>query len=768
MIILGLNAYHGDSSACLVRDGRLIAAVEEERFRRIKHWAGLPTQSIAYCLREAGVTLADVDHLAINRQPGVNNGRRLAFLLTHWPDPRLVLAKLRNIGKAKGVEHALRAAFPSQPLRATVHHVEHHLAHLASAFLVSPFEEAVCLSVDGFGDFASCAWGMGQGSDIRIDGRVYFPHSLGIFYSALTQFLGFPHFGDEYKVMGLAPYGEPKFLPQMREIVHVQGDGTFRLNLQCFRHHNENVSYTWNDCSPEVGTLYRREALEAILGPERKKGDPLEQRHKDLARSAQAMYEEAFFALLEKLHARYRCPNLALSGGCAMNSVANGKVYLRSPFRKMYLPASAGDAGGAIGAAFAVSAQLSTLTPQPSIGAPASGPALVGQDSFESPVPQPSTLNSQQISHRPVLLDAYSGPQFSDAEIESLLRARNLLVGRDSVEPAHRPLPTDSPSTLNPQPSIGAPASGPAPGGARLRLADLTAAGGASAASVISGLPTGEDALSVRLAPLEVRLDGVSPHPVASPPTDSLATDAPSLGSSSTLNPQPSIEAPASGPALVGRDSVEPSTPHPSPAAQSPDVLSVYHFPDERELCAATARAIIGGQVVGWFQGRMEWGPRALGNRSILGDPRRADMKDILNLKIKRRESFRPFAPSILREHVSEWFEQDDDVPFMMEVFQFRPDKRAQVPAVCHADGSGRLQTVHRETNPRYHALISAFEKLTGVPIILNTSFNENEPVVCRPEEALDCFLRTKMDVLVLGNWMVQRIGGPMPAPAPN
>ncbi len=617
MLILGLNAYHGDSSACLLKDGRFIAAAEEERFRRVKHWAGLPTQAIGYCLREAGAAIGDVDHIAVNRQPGVNNWRRLQFILSHRPDPRLVFAKLLNIRKAATIEDSLRVAFPDARIRARIHHVEHHLAHLASAFLASDFSDAVCLSVDGFGDFASAAWGMGQGSQINIDDRVYFPHSLGIFYSAITQFIGFPWFGDEYKVMGLAPYGEPKFLPQMREIVRVQSDGSFELNLRCFRHHNENVSYTWNDCCPEVGTLYRRDALEALLGPERKKDEPLDQRHKDLARSAQAMYEEAFFTLLRALHQKYQCPNLALSGGCAMNSVANGKVYLQSPFKRMYLPAAAGDAGGAIGSALVVCAQLSTLNPQP-----ASRPTAP-------------------------LLHAYTGPQFSDAEIETLLRARDLLVGRDPTEPS------------------------------RIQSSEF----------------------DVQSSKLETRSD--------------------------------------------------------SSSAQSP--LAIRHFTDEQALCAATAQAITEGKVVGWFQGRMEWGPRALGNRSILGDPRRADMKDILNLKIKRRESFRPFAPSILRERVAGWFEQDDDVPFMMEVFQIRPEQRSRIPAVCHVDGSGRLQTVHRDTNPRYHALISAFEKLTGVPIVLNTSFNENEPVVCRPEEALDCFLRTQMDVLVLGGWFIQR-----------
>jgi len=587
MIVLGLNAYHGDSAAALVKDGELVAAAEEERFRRIKHWSGLPTEAMKWCLADAGLKLSDVDHIAINRNPKVNNVRRALYVLRKRPSLGLILKRMGNIKRAGSFEDAVQAAFSGDKLRAQVHRVEHHLAHLASGFLVSEFDEAVCLSVDGFGDFASSAWGMGKGNNIQIDGRVYFPHSLGVFYTVITQFIGFPFFGDEYKVMGLAPYGEPKYLNEMRELVRVQGDGTFRLNLKYFRHHTDDVHYTWDNCCPEVGTLYKKEPMEALFGPQREKGAVLEQKHRDIARSAQAMYEEAFFAMLQTLHARYRCDNLALSGGCAMNSVANGKVYLNSPFKRMYLPASAGDAGGAIGSAFVVARQLE------------------------------GTADTPVSSKRFVMNHAYVGPQASDAEINALLDARK---------------------------------------------------------------------------------------------TDIVA-----------------------------------------------EQCTVSRLDDEAELCRLTATAITEGKVIGWFQGRMEWGPRALGNRSILGDPRRADMKDILNLKIKRRESFRPFAPSILREHVSEWFEQDDDVPFMMEVFQVRADKRAQIPATTHVDGSGRLQTVHQQTNPRYYRLIESYRQITGVPMVLNTSFNENEPVVSTPQEALDCFLRTKMDVLVLNDWMITR-----------
>jgi carbamoyltransferase len=577
--ILGINGYHGDSAACLLQDGKLVAAAEEERFRRKKHWAGLPAEAIRYCLQEAGIRSGDIDHIAINRNAKANSLHRLAFLLTNRPNPGLLLDRLRNIRRIVAGENWLKRAFPGEVTRARIHHIEHHRAHLASAFLVSPFTEAACVSVDGFGDFASTAWGFGRGNEITINRRIYFPHSLGIFYSALTQHLGFPNYGDEYKVMGLAAYGQPKYLDAMRKVLTVHGDGTFRINLHFFRHTREHVTHTWNDCEPQIGTLYTP-ALDELLWPGRKSGEPLDQRHKDLASSVQTAYEEAFFALLNNVYRTYGCANLALAGGCAMNSVANGKIYERTPFKKLYLPAAAGDAGGAIGAACAVWHE---------IGRP-----------------------SQKFS----MDHAYWGPRSEG--IENLLESR---------------------------------------------IAEIQA-----------------------------------------------------------------------------------------------EACSVRRVENQADRCIAGAHAIAEGKVVGWFQGRMEWGPRALGNRSILGDPRRAEMKDILNSKIKRRESFRPFAPSILREAVADWFETDDDVPFMMQVFRIRPEKRAQIPAVTHVDGSGRLQTVHIETNSLYHRLISEFHRLTSVPMVLNTSFNENEPVVCQAEEALECFLRTKMDMLVLEDYVVERL----------
>lgn len=582
--IIGINAYHSDSAACLVVDGKLVAAAEEERFRRIKHWAGFPSEAIRYCLTEAGIRLGDVDYVAINQDAGANIWRKVAYMVMRRPDLSMVLDRIRNKRERAGVADELKRAFDGEPFKAEVRHVEHHLAHLASAYLVSPFEEdSVAVSVDGFGDFASAAWGVGKGSRIEVEDRVYFPHSLGIFYMALTQYLGFPSWGDEYKVMGLAPYGQPNFLKELRNVVHLQDDGTFRLNLDFFRHHLEKSEDEWDNGEPRVKSLFSR-SLEELLGPARKRNDELTQRHRDLARSIQAIYEEAFFHLLNSLHERHGLETLTLAGGCAMNSVANGKIYRNTQFKKLYVQSAAGDAGGAIGAAYAVWSELG------------------GGERFH-------------MEH------AYWGPQYGDAYIAKLLESERAAID--------------------------------------------------------------EAGCSVRC------------------------------------------------------------------------------LSDEGDLVRETADAISQGLVVGWFQGRMEWGPRALGNRSILADPRRSDMKDILNLKIKRRESFRPFAPSIQREYVGDWFETEDEVPFMMQVYQIRNERRTDIPAVAHVDGSGRLQTVHRHTNPRYWRLIERFRELTGVPILLNTSFNENEPVVCRPEEALDCFLRTKMDVLVLGDWIVRRIARP-------
>ena len=352
MNILGLNAFHGDAAAALVKDGELVAAVEEERFRRIKHWAGFPNQAIQACLAEAGVTLADVDYIAINQDNRANRLRKAAYLLGHRPSSRLIADRLKNRRARKSLRDHIEEAFPRSGFRGQLVPVEHHMAHLVSAYYVSPFQDAAVVSVDGFGDFSSAAWGMGRGEKITVDERVFFPHSLGIFYQALTQYLGFPHYGDEYKVMGLAPYGRPTRLDAMRKIVALKPDGGFALNLNYFRHHREKVDYTWTGGSPVVGDLFS-EALEDLLGPRRDPSIPLSDEHRDIARSAQAMYEEAFFHLLAQLHRRHGCEAVAVADGCGANSVANGKIRRETPYGRVFVQAAAGDAGGAIGAAFA-------------------------------------------------------------------------------------------------------------------------------------------------------------------------------------------------------------------------------------------------------------------------------------------------------------------------------------------------------------------------------------------------------------------------------
>ena len=582
--ILGLNAFHADAAAAALAGGRLVAGVEEERFRRVKHWAGFPEQAIRYCLEAAdGGSLSEFSALAVSRKPRAYLARKAALALTHPRSLPRAASRVKNLAAVASLEGRLTASFGGPVPH--LYPVEHHLAHLASAFYCSPFEEAMCLSVDGFGDFVSTMLARGRGSRLEVLDRVHFPHSLGLFYTALTQFLGFHSFGDEYKVMGLAAYGEPGFAPQLRQVVPARDDGSFRLDLRFFRHLSQGVEMTWDDGAPTLGLIYTP-ALEELLGPARHPGDELTQRHKDLAASLQAVYEERFFALVRSLARATGERRLALAGGCAMNSLANGKLFAETPVEEVYIQAAAGDAGTARGAALHVQHAV--------LGAP-----------------------------REFVMEHCSwGPEYGDGEIRRAI-------------------------------AQGIPESG-------------------------------------------------------------------------------------------GRDGAW-------------GEVAVSAAGDEDRLVGETARALAGGEVVGWYQGRSEWGPRALGNRSILADPRRPDMKDLLNSKIKRRESFRPFAPSVLEERTGEWFTIDYPDPFMIKVYPIRPEKRPLVPAVTHADGTGRLQTVSRRANPRYWKLIRAFEELTGVPMVLNTSFNENEPIVNRPEEALDCFLRTRMDRLVLGGVVLSR-----------
>jgi carbamoyltransferase len=580
--ILGLSAFHADASAAAVADGRFVAGVEEERFRRVKHWAGFPEQALRFCLGEIDADMGEIDALAVSRQPRAYLLRKALLALSHPRSLRRAAGRVRNLAQIQSLTERVAAAFGRSP---RLHPVEHHLAHVASAFFCSPFEDAMCLTVDGFGDFVSTMLAVGRGTSVEVLQRVHFPHSLGLFYTAITQFLGFPGFGDEYKVMGLAAYGEPSFADKLRQVVPARPDGTFVLDLRYFRHLSEGVDMTWEDGYPELGRIYTP-ALEELLGPARRPDEELSQRHKDMAASLQAVYEERFFALVRALQKRTGLPRLALAGGCAMNSLANGRLFDRTDIQDVYVQAAAGDAGTSLGAALWVQ--------HAEMGAP-----------------------------RGFVMEHCSwGPRYGEAEIRAAIAERL-----------------------------------PESGGRDGRCGEITIAAA----------------------------------------------------------------------------------------------------PDEDRLCAETAAAIARGEVVGWYQGRSEWGPRALGNRSIVADPRRADMKDILNLKIKRRESFRPFAPSVLEERTGDWFALSYPDPFMIKVYPIRPEKRPLVPAVTHVDGTGRLQTVSQRANPRYWKLIRAFEQETGVPMILNTSFNENEPIVNTPGEALDCFLRTRMDRLVLGDVVVSR-----------
>ncbi|MFZ0637687.1 MAG: carbamoyltransferase C-terminal domain-containing protein [Candidatus Acidiferrales bacterium] len=588
MIILGINAYHANASAAVVVDGRLLAAAEEERFNRVKYAAGLPVQAIKFCLAEAGVSLSQLDHIAIPRNPWARMGTKLRFALRM---PKFAFERARVMARFSGIKEELAAAFDIDPetIRAPFHRIEHHVAHLASTYFVSPFDRAAVLSIDGLGDFASAMWATGEGNALRPHGATVFPHSVGMYYTALTQYLGFWKFGDEYKVMGLAAYGAPRFIDEFRKIVRADGNMTFRLDLDYFTHQREGPEMTWRDAgtTPVLGRLFSN-YLEKRLGPARSAEQPLEQRHHDLAASMQAALEEAVLAHVNELAKRTKEKSLCLAGGVAFNCVVNGKMLDGTPFERIYVQPAAGDAGLSVGAAFAV---------------------------------------EHTILNRPrsfVMEHAGWGPGFKRGEVARAVEQR--ITDHDAVQ-----------------------------------VEDLS-----------------EDA-----------------------------------------------------------------------------------------LVQAAAHEIADGRIIGWFQGRAEWGPRALGNRSILADPRRAEMKDILNQRIKHRETFRPFAPSILEEATGEYFERTHTSPFMTFAYRVRAEKRSVIPAPTHVDGTARLQTVSRRTNPLYWKLIRAFGDLTGVPVVVNTSFNDNEPIVCRPEEALDCFLRTRMDVVVMGDLVLRKKSVSQPGAVP-
>ncbi len=581
MLIVGLNAYHGDVAAAVVRDGALIAALEEERFSRIKHVAGFPALAIRRGLEMAGATPADVDIWAIARGRRVHLLQKAWFALTHRPGAALVGQYRRTAGKSADLPDVIAATFGLAAARVAprLRYIEHHPAHLASAFRTSGLSDAACCAIDGFGDFVSVSIARGHGGRMDVIDRVYFPHSLGLLYLAITQYLGFKKYGDEYKVMGLAPYGKPSRTAQLERLLTLERGVGFRLDLDYFRHWTGDISMSWESGEPTVPDVYTDRLID-LLGPGRRPDDPVNSEHEDLAASIQRVFEEAAFHVLRGAHARVPSDALCLAGGCAMNSVANGKIRQHTPFKQVFIQPAAGDNGTALGAALEAWH--------------ASGERAVG----------------------PAMEHSYWGTEYGGAAIAEVIRTSGIVdQGRCSMR---------------------------------------------------------------------------------------------------TLE-------------------------------------------DETALCKETASLVAAGNVVGWFQGRMEWGARALGNRSIIADPRRRDMRDIINQKIKFRERFRPFAPSVLAEAIEEYFVDAVHDPFMLQVYPVRADKRDVIPAVTHVDGSGRLQSVSARSNARYWALLRAFRAETGVPVLLNTSFNENEPIVEKPEQALDCFLRTDMDVLVMGPHLLRK-----------
>ena len=575
MKILGLNLFHGDASACLFVDDKLVAAAEEERFNRIKHSAGIPINSIHFCLKYSNLTIDKIDHIAINRDPKKRIYFKLLFSFKKLLKLNFLKNRIKNLNKITSVKKVLQNNF-SENINAKINYIDHHLAHVSSSVYFSPFEETNFISIDGFGDFASTSAGYYDGKKLINSFEVLFPHSLGIFYTAITQYLGFANYGDEYKVMGLAPYGNISLYDKISKLIILEKN-KFKLNLDFFTHHTEGVEMTWMEGEPKIGKIFSEKLVE-LLGPSRNKDNKIQQFHKDIAASTQKVFEDTVMHMIKSLKEINPSKNLSISGGCGMNSVANGKIKALNIYDNVYVPPAPGDSGGAIGAAAYVI----------------------------------NKNKNKKFDDNP-----YLGPSFSTEKIQNIINEYKLDLKEKKIE--------------------------------------------------------------------------------------------------------------------------------------------VLEYSDKNVQLNEIAKLIVKNKIIGFFNGRMEWGPRALGNRSILANPGDNNIKEILNLKIKRRESFRPFAPSILDKHVKDWFEIKDNVSFMSKVYNVRDEKRSIIPAVTHVDGSGRLQTVDENVNPIFYQLIEKFYKITRIPILLNTSFNENEPIVCNPNEALDCFIRTNMDVLSLENFLLLR-----------
>lgn len=574
MLILGLNMFHPDASAAVVQDGEVVFAIAEERLNRVKHYGGVPLLSIKACLDAVGARISDVDHVAIGRSNDANLLKKVRYALSNASQIGNFIKVRKRGNQMRDLKSLIARSLDTDQstFRFKEHHIEHHLAHVASAFFCSPWETAAGFSYDGSGDFVTTMRARCEGTEIQVLDRVFVPHSLGHFYAMICDFIGYRKYGDEGKIMGLAPYGKDTYCDQFSRIVFPEA-GAFRLDLSYFLPFGATGMSIGEDGRVVLRRHYS-DRMKELFGEPSEPHSEITQREMDLAYAMQRRFEDIYFELLRGLHLRVDCDDLVMAGGCALNSVANGKSFDQTPFRRTWIQPAAGDEGLAVGAALYA---------------------------YHSILKQP---------RRYVMHDAYLGFEFPEERMRQALDSAGLKYRRLEREP----------------------------------------------------------------------------------------------------------------------------------------------------LLDCVADRIKEGDVIGWFQGRMEWGPRALGNRSILAHPGRPEMKDVLNARIKRREWFRPFAPSIMEEYQSEYFEHDHPSPFMLHVYRIREARRAELCAVNHVDNTGRLQTVKRDENPLYYDLIETFRRKTGIPVVLNTSFNENEPIVCAPEEAVDCFVRTRMDMLALGPYVASKI----------
>jgi carbamoyltransferase len=558
--ILGISCYYHDSAACIIKDGELIAAVEEERFNRKKHYNGFPQQSIEYCLKTASITAENIDYIVFYEKPFIKFNRIIENYVFQWPRSFNAFRHAIPLWLKSRLNMKKQIAKELKIDQNKIYFSNHHLSHSAAAFFVSPFKEAVILTEDGVGEWATTTAGYGKDNHIAIEKEIKFPHSLGLLYSAITSYLGFRVNDAEWKVMGLAPYGEPKYVNKFLELIDVKEDGSFRLNMKYFSFH-----YSYDE------TINSR--FERHFGRKKRRGGELDQFYTDIAASGQKVVEDIIVKIADSLHKEYKCDNLCIAGGVGLNSVANWRIMEKTGFKDIFIQPAAGDSGGAIGAAYAF---------------------------------YHMTLNNPR---KFVMEHALLGPEYSNEEIRTVLEKYN---------------------------------------------------------------------------------------------------------------------------------------------------AQFKEYKTDDELIKTTADMLANDKVVGWFQGRMEFGPRALGCRSILANPKNPDMKEIINSKVKFREKFRPFAPSVIKEEASKYFDINIDAPYMLLIPPVHKDKRDLLPAITHVDGSARLQTVDKKTNAKYYMLLNAFMQKAGVPVLLNTSFNvRGEPIVCTPEDAYSCYMRTGIDALVAGNFIL-------------